>query len=62
MNCIRNCMCLISDNGIGSASYVYPNRVNDKNGEFYDEWANDQDLVIYDSLDMQLNYPKTFGA
>lgn len=61
-NCIRNCMCLISDNGIGSASYVYPNRVNDKNGEFYDEWANDQDLVIYDSLDMQLNYPKTFGA
>lgn len=59
-NCIRNCMCLIGDNGTGSASYVYPHYVNGKKGEFYDEWANDQDLVIYDALDMKAGYPQSF--
>lgn len=61
-NCIRNCTCLIMDNGTGSASYVYPNYANERKGAHYDEWANDQDLVIYDALDMQYSYPKTFGV
>jgi len=61
-NCIRNCMCLITDEGTGSASYVYPNYVNKKSGEFYDEWANDQDLVIYDALALHEIYPNTFNA
>ena len=48
--CIRNCMCLIGDDGRGSAAYVYPYRLNGKRGEFYDPWSNDQDLVLYDAL------------
>jgi len=54
--CIRNCFCLISDNGQGSAAYVYPNYVNGCPGEYYDGWANDQDLVIYDALMMRAVY------
>ena len=61
-NCIRNCMCLIDDEGTGSASYVYPNHVNKKSGEFYDEWANDQDLVVYDAISMNEVYEKTFNV
>ena len=48
--CIRNCMCLIRDNGRGAAAYVYPYKVDAKRGEFYDSWSNDQDLVLYDAL------------
>ena len=48
--CIRNCMCLIGDDGRGSAAYVYPYRINGLRGEFYDPWSNDQDLVLYDAL------------
>ena len=54
--CIRNCFCLIHDNGKGAAAYVYPNYVNNLPGEYYDEWANDQDLVIYDALHMHAKY------
>lgn len=49
-NCIRDCMCLIKDDGRGSAAYVYPYRVNGKRGELFDSWSNDQDLVLYDAL------------
>jgi hypothetical protein len=48
--CIRNCLCLISDEAKGAAAYVYPHLVNGQNGEFYDEWANDQDLPLYDGM------------
>lgn len=48
--CIRNCLCLIDDEGRGHAAYVYPYRLNEARGEFYDEWANDQDLPLYDAL------------
>lgn len=48
--CLRNCMCLIGDNGRGSAAYVYPYKLNGKRGEFFDPWSNDQDLVLYDTL------------
>lgn len=48
--CLRNCLCLIHDNGQGSAAYVYPHMVNNENGEFYDGWANDQDLSLYDAM------------
>ena len=43
-------MCLIGDDGRGSAAYVYPYRLNGIRGEFYDPWSNDQDLVLYDAL------------
>ena len=45
---IRNCLCLIDDDGRGHAAYVYPYRLNEARGELYDEWANDQDLPLYD--------------
>ena len=48
--CLRNCMCLIGDDGRGSAAYVYPYKLDGKRGEFFDPWSNDQDLVLYDAL------------
>ena len=48
--CIRNCLCLVGDDGTGSAAYVLPYKVNGEDGEFFDHWANDQDLVLYDGM------------
>lgn len=48
--CIRNCLCLIDDDGRGHAAYLYPHTINGVRGEFYDEWANDQDLPLYDAM------------
>ena len=45
--CIRNCFCLFNEKGEGSCAYVYPYRCNDRKGEFYDKWANDQDFALY---------------
>lgn len=50
--CIRNCLCLFNDKGEGSCAYVYPFKVNDIKGEFYDEWANDQDFALYFYLEI----------
>ena len=61
-NCLRNCMCLLDDNGQGSAAYVYPNFVNGSRGEYFDEWANDQDLIIYDAIALHEVYKTTFNA
>ena len=47
---IRNCLCLVNDDARGAAAYVYPHLVNGNKGEFYDEWANDQDLPFYDGM------------
>lgn len=44
---IRNCLCLFSPDGGASCAYVYPYSVNGVRGEFYDEWANDQDFALY---------------
>ena len=48
--CLRNVSSLVFDNGRGSAAHLYPHIVNGKPGDYYDEWANDQDLVLYDAL------------
>lgn len=48
--CIRNCLCLIDDNAQGHAAYIYPHKVNGDVAELYDEFANDQDLPLYDAL------------
>lgn len=45
--CLRNCLCLFTEDGQGSCAYVFPFLVNGKRGEFYDEWANDQDFALY---------------
>ncbi len=46
-NCIRNCMCLFFPDGSASCAYVLPYYVDSVCGEFYDEWANDQDFALY---------------
>lgn len=53
--CVRNCMCLISDDGRGYAAYIYPYKCRGEKGEFYDSFANDQDLVFYDALYLSEN-------
>lgn len=49
--CMRNCLCLFTDDGRGSAAYMYPYRINDAYGKVYDEWANDQDFALYFALE-----------
>ncbi len=49
---MRNCLCLFNSKGEGSCAYVYPRMSNGKRGEFYDEWANDQDFALYFYLDI----------
>lgn len=52
--CMRNCMCLFTDDGKGSAAYLYPFRLGETFGEIYDEWANDQDFALYYALETGL--------
>ena len=52
--CMRNCLCLFSDDGRGSAAYIFPYRINDTCGKVYDEWANDQDFALYFALETGL--------
>ena len=47
---IRNCLCLVDDDGHGYAAHVYPHTVNGIKGDFFDSWANDQDLPLYDAM------------
>ena len=44
---LRNCLCLFYPDGGASCAYVYPFSVNGRKGEFYDDWANDQDFALY---------------
>ena len=53
-NCIRNCLCLFHEDGSASNSYVYPFSVDGNKGEFYDDWANDQDFALYFAMQILL--------
>ena len=53
--CIRNCLCLYTDDGLGSCAYVYPYSISGKKGQFYDEWANDQDYALYFAINEELD-------
>ncbi len=50
--CIRNYLCLFTDDARGVAAYVYPYKVNGDFGEKYDNWANDQDFALYFAIDV----------
>ncbi len=50
--CLRNCLCLFNEKGEGSCAYVYPYDLDGKRGQFYDEWANDQDFALYFTLEL----------
>lgn len=50
LNCVKNCLCLFKDNGWASCAYVLPFKIDGQYGDFYDEWANDQDFALYFAL------------
>lgn len=52
--CMRNCLCLFNEKGKASCAYMYPFRLNEKPGEFYDDWANDQDFALYFALELDM--------
>ncbi len=52
--CMRNCLCLFTDDGRGSAAYMYPYRIDETYGKVYDDWANDQDFALYFALETGL--------
>lgn len=49
--CMRNCMCLFTDDGLGSCAYMYPYSIDGRRGQFYDEWENDQDFALYIAIE-----------
>ena len=51
-DCVRNCLCLFKEDGTASCAYVLPFKVDGHDGDFYDEWANDQDFALYFALTM----------
>ncbi|MBQ4055018.1 MAG: hypothetical protein IJD17_04830 [Clostridia bacterium] len=55
----RNCLCLFMPDGSASCAYVYPYKINDKKGKFFDEWANDQDFALYYAIKMIESDDKT---
>ena len=52
--CIRNCICLFSDDGTASSAYVYPYKIDGKYMQKYDDWANDQDCALYFAVETGL--------
>ncbi len=46
MNIIANNLSYFSADGSASCAYVYPLTINDRPGQFYDAWANDQDWAL----------------
>ena len=52
-NITRNCLCLFRPDGKASCAYMYPYTCNGVDGEFYDDFANDQDFALYFAMCMQ---------
>lgn len=50
INCVKNCFCLFKEDGTASCAYVLPFSVDGRTGDFYDEYANDQDFALYFAL------------
>lgn len=44
---LKTALSLFHSNGTASCAYVYPMKINDSCGQFYDPWANDQDWELY---------------
>ena len=43
---VRNNLCLFTPQGRGSCAYIYPYKVNGREGRFYDPYANDQEFAL----------------
>ena len=44
---LRNSLCLFRPDGSASCAYFYPYKINGVRGQFFDDWANDQDWALY---------------
>ena len=44
---------MFAADGSASCAYVLPFKVDGRAGDFYDEWANDQDFALYYMLYME---------
>jgi len=44
---LRGPLSLFFEDGSASCAYLYPFRVNDRTGQYYDVYANDQDWALY---------------
>lgn len=44
---MRNCLCLFFEDGKASCASVFPHASNGRKGDFYDDYANDQDFALY---------------
>lgn len=49
-NSLKGVLSLFSPNGKAACSYMYPLKVNEQKGKYYDEYANDQDWGLYFNL------------
>ncbi|MBQ8685185.1 MAG: hypothetical protein IJ514_03325 [Clostridia bacterium] len=47
LECARNNLSLFDENGRGHAAYIYPDFINEREGKFLDDFANDQDFALY---------------
>lgn len=47
---IRSCLCTFFPDGKASCAYLYPFSVNEQKGEYFDDFANDQDFALYYAL------------
>lgn len=54
IECMRNCLCLFNEKGEGSAAYMYPFRIGNREYQVYDDWANDQDFALYFAMEFDL--------
>lgn len=43
----KNHLCLFDEEGRGYSNYIFPDFINDREGKFFDDWSNDQDLGLY---------------
>lgn len=54
-NIVENNLCLFMPDGTASCAYIYPRRVNGKQGKFFDPYANDQDWALAYYLQVKEN-------
>lgn len=47
---LRACLCTFFDDGKASCAYLYPFMINESKGEYFDDYANDQDFALYYAL------------
>lgn len=47
VECAMSNLCLFDEEGRGYSNYFFADFINDREGKFFDDWSNDQDLGLY---------------